>query len=117
MIVRRAFFLERFLEDLRYVDALFFSELIEPEGNGNAFLYRTLPFFRGYSNECDDSSGLCDDSVGRKWFWNGLFCIFFRESPQIDSFFRGIDGVGLLFSFYSEVEVRNICGVSFFCGS
>ena len=48
MIVRRAFFLERFLEDLRYVDALFFSELIEPEGNGNAFLYRTLPFFRGY---------------------------------------------------------------------
>lgn len=33
--------------------------------------------------------GFCDDSVCLKWFWNGLFCIFFRESPQIDSFFAG----------------------------
>ena len=33
MIVRRAFFLERFLENLWYVDVFFFSKLIKPEGD------------------------------------------------------------------------------------
>lgn len=36
---------------------------------------------QGQSNECDDSSGLCDDSVCLKWFWNGLFCIFLQREP------------------------------------
>lgn len=108
MIVRRAFFLERFLENLWYVDVFFFSKLIKPEGDSNAFLYRTLPFFRGYSNECDDSSGLCDDSVGRKWFWNGLSCIIFRESPQIDSFFCRISSVTM-----SPKSSQSFCRDSF----
>lgn len=63
---------------------------------------------QGQSNECDDSSGLCDDSVCLKWFWNGLFCIFFRESPQIDSFFCRISSVTM-----SPKSSQSFCRDSF----